>query len=264
MSENERKGKSPEIARPRRDAVSARKPVDARPRLEEDPRRFVLDHLLYFFRVPYVMLSAYLDESGTHDASLPMCVAGILYDRAAVRRLDRAWKKELEQAGIRRFHTVEQAHLQGEFKGKDRGFADSLYIRLLGLISKYSCGSMTVCAIPRGEFDLFRKQGWEHSPYTICPYVCMQSLAVLAQSRMEDDQVAFFIESGHSDMGELNALLRQQRHHGRQGLWSCQFVDKADLRPVQTADVLAYETRNASATCSRRRNGRQTEDCENP
>lgn len=93
MSENERKGKSPEIARPRRDAVSARKPVDARPRLEEDPRRFVLDHLLYFFRVPYVMLSAYLDESGTHDASLPMCVAGILYDRAAVRRLDRAGKR---------------------------------------------------------------------------------------------------------------------------------------------------------------------------
>src|SRR5262245_48212460 len=55
-----------------------------------------LDDLLYFFPGPYAMLSAYLDESGTHGEAPIMCVAGLLYTADAVKRLDQEWKEELE------------------------------------------------------------------------------------------------------------------------------------------------------------------------
>jgi len=42
-------------------------------------------------------------------------------------------------------------------------------------------------------------------------------------------------------MGELDRLIRQQRRAGWPGVGPCQFNDKADLRPLQSADVLAYE-----------------------
>jgi hypothetical protein len=53
--------------------------------------------------------------------------------------------------------------------------------------------------------------------------------------------VNFFIESGHEKMGELATVIKQLRLRTWEGFGSYQFNDKADLRPLQTADVLAYE-----------------------
>jgi len=77
------------------------------------------------------MLSAYLDESGTHDGSQPLCVAGVFFDAESRKRLNRRWKKELDRAGISYFHTVEQAHLRGQFAGKTREEVDRLYRALI-------------------------------------------------------------------------------------------------------------------------------------
>lgn len=187
------------------------------------------------------MLSAYLDESGTHKNSPAMCVAGVLYDRKAVKRLDRQWKKELEQADILLFHAVEQAHLRGEFEGKSREFADQLYRKLIETIKKHVSGSIVVYSIPRGKFDVFRLMESRYSPYTVCSFMCMSLLLSLA-SRLGHKQVSFIIESGHEKMGELNTVIKRQRAAGLwPGIASCQFNDKQDLRPLQTADILAYE-----------------------
>jgi hypothetical protein len=86
---------------------------------------------LYFFQGPYAMLYAYMDESSTHQGAPVMCVGGLLYDRVGITAVNRVWKQELERAGIRYFHTVDYAHLRGEFEGKSRDIADKLYRKLV-------------------------------------------------------------------------------------------------------------------------------------
>jgi hypothetical protein len=205
----------------------------------EDGRRLFLDGLLDILPGPYAMLFAFIDETGTHQRSPGLCVAGVLYDRKGLRRLDQAWRRELGAAGIRCFHAVDCAHLRGEFEGKDRAFADGVYRKLIETFKKHTCGSVTVCSITRGEFDVFRGE-LGYSPYTICSYACMSLLVSLAR-RLEHESVSFFIESGHPHMGELDALIRRQRRAGWAGVESYSFSDKDGIRALQTADIMAYE-----------------------
>ncbi len=214
--------------------------VDAKGSAEEDVEECLLWHLLYFYPGPYAMLYAYLDESDPQHASA-LCVAGALYEREGLTTLDEEWKRELEKASINRFHTVEYTHLRGEFKGWDRQVADALYIRLLGILKKNITGSVVVYSLPVGEFDVFREEKWrKYSPYTTCGYICTGLLCSFADL-LNDRNLDVTIEAGHSNMGELNALIEQQR--GRGGLpivASCSFSSK-EIRPLQSADVLAYE-----------------------
>src|SRR5207237_3380614 len=59
--------------------------------------------------------------------------------------------------------------------------------------------------------------------------------------RLEHKQVSFFIENGHKNMGQLGSLVRDLRQHGWRRCGPCQFNSKKELRPLQTADVWAYE-----------------------
>jgi hypothetical protein len=186
------------------------------------------------------MLYTYLDESDPNYASV-FCVAGVLYTREGLDRLDAAWEEELRRAGIRRFHTVEYAHLRGEFQGIDRAVADALYIGLLQLIKENASGSIVVYSIPRGDFDVFGDERWRrYSRYTTCAYICLGMLTSIADI-IGDRQMDCTIESGHADMGELNMLIEQQRQRGGlQGIASVSFSPK-EVRPLQSADVFAYE-----------------------
>lgn len=186
------------------------------------------------------MLFAYLDESGTDDKSPSMCVGGLLYEEDALRQLDAAWKAELEQMGVRYFHAVEEAHGRGEFEGKDRGRSDKMFRQLVGLVQKHACGGMSIHTIPEREFAAFCEGKWQYSQYTTCAYICIGTLAELARTRGHNE-VSFVIEDGHADAGELRTLITQRKEAGWTGVGACQFLDKRDVRPLQSADLWAYE-----------------------
>jgi hypothetical protein len=220
--------------------LETRYPLDFAMANEEDGQQFALEHLLHFFPGPYVMLAAYIDEAGTDDSAPEMCVAGMLYERSEVGKLSRRWKSELTQFGIDYFHAVELAHLRRQFEGRSRTEADKLHHRLIDLVVKHSCGGMGVCTIPEKEFNAYRPAWWEFSQYTTCAFICMGTLATIAKEQGHR-QVSFAIESGHKHMGELSALIKILREHGWPGIGPCQFNDKYDLNPLQTADIWAYE-----------------------
>jgi hypothetical protein len=172
-----------------------------------------LENFLYQFPGPYAMFCAYLDESGTHDRYGLMSVAGVFYDTKSRNHLNRRWKKELERAGIRYFHTVEQAHLRGEFANKTRQEADQLYQKVLAILKQHARGSVAICSIPWGDFDIFRSRSLPYSQYTICTYICM-SMLLLTAKHLGHSEVAFSIEIG-PNMGELSNLIERQREEER-------------------------------------------------
>lgn len=186
------------------------------------------------------MLKAYLDESGTHADSPVVCISGVLFEASAAVRLDKEWKKALSEAGIDYFHAVECAHLTGEFKKHDRASATKLYIHLIGLLNKYACGWASVYSLPKDKFDEFRKGKWDYGQYATCSHFCMLLLRKIAK-HLHHDKISFTIEAGHENMGELRNLLKELSRLGyKKGPW--QFNEKDDLRPLQAADIVAYES----------------------
>ena len=157
-----------------------------------------------------------------------------------MEHLDRRWKKELKLAGIRCFHTTDNAHLRGEFDGKPRVFADQLYRSLIELIAKHACGAAVVYTMPEHKFSacLSKLGYWAYSQYTTCAYLCVMTLMKLAR-RLDDEHVRFSIESGHKDMRELDTLLGEVAGAGVR--FTYDFRPKDSVRPLQTADVWAYE-----------------------
>jgi hypothetical protein len=76
------------------------------------------------------MLTAYFDDSGTHDQSAIVLVAGIFGTESRMDCLDRNWKRHLERplcgrkSKLRRFHATECYESKGEFTGWSRTETD--------------------------------------------------------------------------------------------------------------------------------------------
>jgi hypothetical protein len=196
------------------------------------------------------MFSAYFDESYSSDGLPGICVASVFYDDKARKRLNRQWQDVLERSGIRYFHTVEQAHLRGEFAKKTRKEADVVYQHLLGVLRRNALGSVAILYIPhfytikQGDLTARHPLDCPYSPYTICSYICMSMILPTAK-RLRQPKMNFFVEAGADKMNELKALTKRQR--AEEKVWtnmvaSCQFIEKKDAPSIQTADIFAYET----------------------
>jgi hypothetical protein len=212
-------------------------------REKENTREEFLECLLDLFPEPYAMLSAFQDESCTHDGAISMGVTSVLYERGSLTKLNKEWTNELKRAGIRQFHKADSAGLHGEFEGKTHDFADQLYRKLVAIIAKRALGSVTACDFPVKGFDVLRSKNWGYSPYTICSCLCMIQVTRLAATRLGHDQVTFFIEDGHEKESELKKTIKELRASGLvPGIAGYGFHDKSDLHALSTADVIAYET----------------------
>jgi hypothetical protein len=186
------------------------------------------------------MLHAYLDESVTNEKPPTLCIAGVFYTRKGLTRLDHAWRRELREAGVAAFHAVDCAHLRGEFEGRDRGFANQVYKNLIALVIQHGSGSAGVFSVGEDRTDPFHGHEWGFSPYTACAYACMEKIRDIAAKQLGHREVHFIIEAGHEKDGDLLTLLEKRRaKDGWPGI-HYQFQSKG-LRPLETADILAYE-----------------------
>ena len=61
------------------------------------------------------ILYCYFDESGSHEGSEVLCVAGYIYQKEDCLNLDWQWKEVLDQYGLPHFRMVDCAHGNGPF-----------------------------------------------------------------------------------------------------------------------------------------------------
>jgi hypothetical protein len=215
--------------------------IDSKTEKVEDTCSLWLRDLFHFCPGWYAMLRAYADESCTGIDETALCVAGVLFDEASAQSLDEAWRVELDKASVRYFHAKEHAHLQGEFANMDRQAADQLQRALIGLVVKHACGSAGVFCVNDPKFSPFHQKSWSFSPYTACGYACAELLLKIAKQELKQDRITLVIEAGHEKMGELGSLMQKRR---KMDGWPCVDswrFDEKQSRPLQAADILAYE-----------------------
>ncbi len=199
------------------------------------------------------MMIAYFDESGTHDDSPFMSVAGYLFDKEHSLSIDRRWGEALEVAGVEYFHMSDCANGVGQFKPMSLESRDNLARKLIEII-KNNMSFGVAAAISQKTFDNYADENPAIMPttgttYTMCAMWCLAAMGQWADRNSYDGPINYFFEAGHKSQGEakdfLNSVSRNKRLKEMYHYGSHAFCDKKKVQPLQAADILAWEWRKA-------------------
>lgn len=211
----------------------------------------LLDILLPSGGYVLTLVEAYFDESGGSDANSPIfCVAGYLYEKDACISIDKEWKKVLEDHHLNYFRMVECAHGNKEFDKRTKEERIEVQTKLINLIKKYALQGYSVSFDLR--FSHLVPSGKAHgieiiSPYSLCCYWCLMAARNWADRNNYNGKIAYFFESGHANHAEANKIMNSifdvpdLRDFYR--YLSHSFADKKLVRPLQSADILAWQRR---------------------
>jgi hypothetical protein len=190
-------------------------------------------------------LECYLDESGTHDGSPVLCVAGYLFEKGQCEILDLKWKAVLDRYRLPFFRMSACAHNQKPFEHLTGEECIEVEKELIGLINEHALLGLAV-AVNEADYDTwFEKPNQAGTAYTFCCWQILAGIRSWIQRNEFDGKIAYFYESGHASQSQANALMNRIFSHSalRQGYRYAghAFVDKQNVRPIQTADILAWQ-----------------------
>ena len=190
---------------------------------------------------------AFLDESGTHQGSEIVVVAGFITNVTQIEELSKQWKTALDSWGIPMFHMADFENRHGCFKPWTPDQRKERLNHLLGLINRHTFNSIAF-AVRKRSFDrIFTAKAKRRvgDAYGLASIGCWHNLALRAKDQRIDGYIGFMMEKGCRGAG---ALLSIYRNESREPDWvannrivGLSFDDKRVFLPLQAADILAYE-----------------------
>jgi hypothetical protein len=196
-------------------------------------------------------LECAFDESGTHDGSPIVCVAGYVMEKEQARELDREWSEVLNWSALPRalpyFHMADCAPDPGNgvFAGLDKTLRIQLVARMIGVIKRRTVKGFAVTVNAEEFAAIVKDHPLYRDPYVLAADAAMHGIMRWFKTLDAIERVAYVFETGHPSRTELDALIR---------LWSvvpkfrddCHyaghaFVPKAGNPVVQAADLLAWQ-----------------------
>lgn len=188
-------------------------------------------------------MEAYFDESGTHDDSPFVCVAGYLFQKDNATALDTAWRGMLQEKGLSFFRMSDCAHGTGPFQGWSKIDRTNLESRAIDLVRTYATHGFAASVVVN-DFYLIPNLGLFDSAYS---FACLQMFLGVqwwANCNEFHDDVAYVFESGAQHQSEANAFMQKVFNHTQMRIdfrySSHTFVDKASASQLQCADLLAW------------------------
>ena len=194
-------------------------------------------------------LTGYFDESGTHDGSPAVVFAGFLSTPGGWQRLERDWRRALNDFGLPFFRMSSFANMTGDYKGWPEELRRERLQRLLDTISEHVVGSVG-CVVPTDLYEkCFSAAGIARrvsgGPYGLAASETMVATATLVRQLPGNPQVAYVLESGavgrHQATRVFTANLNDPESKEHFRLLSLSFQTKRDSVSLQAADMLAYE-----------------------
>jgi hypothetical protein len=195
------------------------------------------------------VFKAYFDESGTHDGSPAVVVAGWLASANQWAHFSADWLREL-----RAFRLYPPVFHMTDFESRRQAFATwsnperiRRLQRLQKIIRRRTRKAIAVAvavdayAVAREE----RKVPGELSAYGFAVMECTKKVGAWADLTGHKDPVGYCFEAGAKHQGDVvTAMTCVEKNptfqaRFRYGSWAFGF--KQDLPPLQAADMLAYE-----------------------
>jgi len=197
-----------------------------------------------------VILTAYLDESGTHDSSPFVIMGSIVGNAEQWMNYDKRWGRLLGKNGLTYFHSRRLRASSGEFEN----WSDHSKLVLIGEIDKLQNTNSLfrfVTVVRKDEFQEHYKSGDRpkklqlDSIYGLCFRLSLSFTAELLERSfgLTGRKINFVVESGHPNAGACPVIFDQIKKHVselRDVLGTCTIEDKKKLAGLQGADAVSY------------------------
>jgi len=191
------------------------------------------------------MLEVYFDESGTHESSPVICVAGYLFATEQAKHLNREWGETLEEFGVSAFHATDCGNGRGQFKHLLPERRIELTKRIIGIIKRRMEVGFAV-TLSESDFNQVTPPTWVMGgPYMICAMYAIAGVSGWADKNSYAGDISYFFEEGDKHEAATSAAIDELCTHpiGKSGFRyrSHAFLPKLGNGPLQAADLLAYE-----------------------
>ncbi len=191
--------------------------------------------------------TAYMDESGTHDGSESVVVAGFISLPPMWVEFSAKWQLALNDFGLDYFHMADFANHVGPYASWNEEERRLRLARLLTIVSENTLGSVATCVPLKPFQDIFspRAKSICGDAYGLATVACFMYLAEHLRDQSLDGWVNYVLESGSRGAGQIanvfNANERDPSQKADLRLSSLRFENKRQFLPLQGADILAYE-----------------------
>lgn len=190
------------------------------------------------------LINAYFDESGTHDGSPVICVAGYLFKNDHCADLDSDWRGILDFYDLPYFHMVDCAHGNNPFNKLSLEERIAAETKAIQVIRKYMTHGFVITAVEAEYCEAMGVTDPFGAAYSWCCWMCLVAVGKWAETQNYNGDIAYFFEAGHKYQSRTDRLMMsvvqgdKMRQEFRYA--SHTFAAKRKLRPLQTADILAW------------------------
>jgi uncharacterized protein DUF3800 len=191
------------------------------------------------------MVEAYFDESGSDDNSEVLCLAGYVFRKEACVELDAKWRDMLTRYKLPFFRMSACAHGVHPFDAMSKNERIEVEKEMIALIKEFAAFGMAVTVEPK-QFDAIMPKIPEvDSAYSFCAHTCLVAVRWWADQNNYWDDIAYIFESGHRSASQANEIMNRifnmpdLRASHRYAAHA--FADKRKVRPLQAADLLAWQ-----------------------
>lgn len=196
-----------------------------------------------------VLSEVYFDESGTHDGSPLMTMAGYLFKKEQAQLFSRDWKRCLKRLGLRAAHMTDCATGNGDYASmslEQRILSEKL---LIENIKRRSVLGFSIALDPQLYEEVMGPFANAMSAYSHLLMVAVAAVRLWSANNRFDGRIAYFFESGHRNASEANQYMNMIADYGPEAIdfmyyQAHAFLDKRNALPLQAADMLAWLHRN--------------------
>jgi hypothetical protein len=211
-----------------------------------------------------MILTAYLDESGTHAESPISVMAGYVGTSAQWERFEADWTALVRKVGVQYIHAVELFKRTKQFKGWKAEDVNALAVSLDGVIATHLQVGFSVIVRDNDYKSVYGvgphpKRPPKDSKYGVCFRACLAFVPSFIASEFklaqqtalaENTTINFVLENGHPNVGDARRLFELYKTDALPE-WQ-HFVGTMDVSTkenagAQAADFLAYTVYRAES-----------------
>lgn len=204
----------------------------------------------------FVIVTVYIDESGTHDGSPVLIMAGWVGKLGQWAGFDPKWNKLLKQSKLTFFHSKEMRHSENEFRGWHPLDKSAFTQRAANIALKNLEFGFTITLSKEAFRDLYVNDNRPKKIPLDTQYgLCFRYLLSVIPPMVKDAfggrelDINFVLEAGHKNAGDAERIFNRVKKMGLSHpeekeivkmLNVIAFGDKKKFPGLQAADVNAY------------------------
>ena len=195
------------------------------------------------------LLKAYFDESGTHNRSAVVCIAGFVGTCDSWQKMESDWLEllgEFQPYGVRYFHTSELLAQEGQFAHIDKPKGNYFFKQAAKIIRDAGVSPVFSAAV---------RHDWEQTvgdevflerfpePFYLCFEDVMQTLRNWTKRQNINEKVAPMFASSPNYSAQMQKIGKacQSKSWYADHLGTIAFGSMEDHIPLQAADYLAHQ-----------------------